>query len=151
MCCRVKEWCKGAMGSGGALFLQLKVSRIQIHPSARCQPAMCHSVPFGVLAHSKSQQMLGQVGSAVKALGAIPSPRPGPTFFWTTNTLSYFDHEFSNISRLTSYPTWCIVFNVNFFLATKLKPSRTTRKAPRKKNKQTNTSPVISPRREYNC
>lgn len=85
---------------GAALCHQFKVSRIQIHPSARWQTATYHSVPFGCWPIVKASKHQARVSSVAKPPRATPYPRPGPTFFRTTNTLSYFDREFSTFPRL---------------------------------------------------
>ena len=70
--------------------------------------------PWGACPESKPGNPRPRVSSIVKSLWAIPPPSPGSTLFRAMSTHSHFDPELSNISRLMSYHSQYIIFNVKF-------------------------------------
>lgn len=104
----------------------------------------CHTLTPGMLAQSQSQGTPHQ-GSMMFYVGHS-FPKARSTLSGATSKVSHINPGFSNISRLMSQPSQCIIFNVNFpQLQNQNHPRRLRKSAP--KGKQEIRSPVVSPHR----
>lgn len=95
--------------------------------------------PLGCLPRVKARDL--HQGSMMFYVGHS-FPRPGQ-LSGATSKVSHINPGFSNISRLLSQPSQCIIFNVNFPPVTNQNhPRRLRKSAP--KGKQEIRSPVVS-------